>query len=109
MGKLIDLTGQVFGELTVLERDYDYVKEHNIKQNRPYWKCKCSCGEIITAKGCNLTSNIKTCCKKCSNKEHIKDLSGKTFNFLTVLEPTEKRDNERRVIFKCQCICGKNN
>ena len=107
MGKLRDLTGQIFGELTVLERDYDYIKEHNIKQNRPYWKCQCSCGKIITVKGSDLTTNIKTRCKKCSNKERMKDLSGKTFNFLTVLEPTEKRDSHRSIIFKCQCICGK--
>ena len=30
MNKVKDLTGQTFGELTVLERDYNYVKEHNI-------------------------------------------------------------------------------
>lgn len=26
MGKLIDLTGLKFGKLTVLKRDYDYIK-----------------------------------------------------------------------------------
>lgn len=34
MGALIDLTGQKFGKLTVLERDYS-VKD----KRRAYWKC----------------------------------------------------------------------
>lgn len=40
MGKYIDLTGQRFGRLTVLERDYDYAKEHNLKNKNAYWKCQ---------------------------------------------------------------------
>ena len=107
MGKAQDLTGLKFGELTVLERNWDYVKEHNLKQNRPYWKCQCSCGELLSVDSTNLMTNIKTCCNKCSNKKRIKDLSGQTFNFLTVLEQTDKRDSHRSVVFKCKCICGK--
>lgn len=46
MSKYIDLTGQRFGRLIVLERDYDYVKEHNLKTKNIYWKCQCDCGTI---------------------------------------------------------------
>ena len=106
MAKVKDLTGMIFGELTVLERDYNYIKEHKLKQNRPYWKCQCSCGEIITIRGSDLSTNKRTCCKKCSNKRKIKDLTGQKFNYLTVLEITEKRGSNREAIFKCQCICG---
>lgn len=41
MGKVIDLTGQKFNRLTVLEFDC-------IKDKRTYWKCKCDCGKIIS-------------------------------------------------------------
>lgn len=44
MGKFIDLIGQKFDKLTVIERDYEYNKEHNIKTNAIYWKCICECG-----------------------------------------------------------------
>jgi len=36
LGKLLDLKDQVFGKLTVLERDYS-------RTNRVYWWCQCSC------------------------------------------------------------------
>ena len=37
MGKFIDLTGQKFGRLLVLERAEN-------KYGRTAWKCKCDCG-----------------------------------------------------------------
>lgn len=36
----------------------------------------------------------------------IKNLVGKKFNFLTVIEKTNKRTPSRSVIWKCQCDCG---
>jgi len=39
MGKLIDLTGQKFGRLTVIERSYP-----NAKNRSTRWLCKCDCG-----------------------------------------------------------------
>ena len=44
MGKLIDLTGQRFGSLVVLERDLSNKK--NAK-----WLCQCDCGEIVSKYG----------------------------------------------------------
>ena len=43
---LQDLTGQRFGELVVLERDFEHPQ--NGKKPRTYWKCKCSCGNIVS-------------------------------------------------------------
>lgn len=37
-----DLTGQVFGELTVVK--FDGVD----KDNKSIWECQCSCGEKVT-------------------------------------------------------------
>lgn len=40
MGKLIDLTGQVFGELTVMSFN------GTTADNKALWNCKCSCGRM---------------------------------------------------------------
>ena len=53
----IDLTGQRFGRLTVVE--YAYTKKV------AYWKCKCDCGnEIIVSTG-GLRAKYNTSCRKC--------------------------------------------
>ena len=54
----IDETGNIYGDLTVLE----YVEINN----KMKWKCKCSCGNITYVKGSDLrTGNTKSCgCKK---------------------------------------------
>ena len=67
MPKKIDLTGQIFGEWTVIR---EATKEE--KKNRPgaYWKCLCSCGteKIVNGQtlrkgeskscGCQLSQNL---------------------------------------------------
>lgn len=45
--KLIDLTGQKFGKLIVLERAEN-------KGEQPVWKCQCECGTITYVMGGNL-------------------------------------------------------
>ena len=47
MGKKIDLTGQVFGKLTVL-------KEGERKNGKLYWTCQCECGNIKDIYGYSL-------------------------------------------------------
>lgn len=56
MAKCIDLTGQRFGILTVIER------EGNDNNGRALWKCSCDCGKTTTTRGKNLRSgNTKSC------------------------------------------------
>lgn len=64
---LKDLTGQTFGELTVVERASD------IGGKRVYWRCKCSCGHECVVTGNNLKSgNTISCgCMKASLNEGI--------------------------------------
>ena len=50
--RIIDLTGQKFGYLTVLERDDEEQKKHS---GALYWKCICDCGTIKSIRGSNLT------------------------------------------------------
>lgn len=61
---LIDLVGQKFGELTVLERDFqeEEKRKQTSKKVHPIWKCQCSCGNITSVFGSHLKSgNIKSC------------------------------------------------
>ena len=43
MGKLINLLGQKFGRLTVIER------LENNKYNNARWLCECECGTLTSA------------------------------------------------------------
>ena len=55
MENAIDMVGQKFGKLLVLERD----GSHN---GHALWKCKCDCGQIKTVEGHLLRSgSIKSC------------------------------------------------
>lgn len=56
VSRLIDLTGQRFGRLTVIER------AENNKAGRARWLCRCDCGKYITVTGVDLrTGNTKSC------------------------------------------------
>lgn len=48
--KFIDLTGQVFNKLTVLELDKEKTKE----KGSSYWKCRCECGNFTTVRTADL-------------------------------------------------------
>lgn len=63
MSKVIDLTGQKFGRLTVVGRE---LKGGASKE--AYWKCKCECGGNTTVSGYSLRrGNTKSC--GCLKKE----------------------------------------
>lgn len=98
--KLIDLTGQRFGRLVVLERAEN-------KNGRVRWKCKCDCGnEITTSSGCLRSGDSQSC--GCLNSDILKsrciNLVGKKFNRWTVLERAENHGYIAH--WKCQCDCG---
>lgn len=99
-----DLTGQKFGELTVIEYAFT-------KNKRAYWKCKCSCGKELIKIGKNLSNGQDTHCG-CLTKIHLsesriskKDYTGQKFGKLTVIEklPHYKRN---RTYYRCLCECG---
>lgn len=69
MGNLIDLTGQKFGRLTVLERDWEHQKKNNSHHRKTYWICRCSCGQIVTVAIDHLKSG-HTCSCGCLKESH---------------------------------------
>ena len=67
MGKFIDLTGQKFNKLTVISRAES--RRQPSGKLVTYWNCKCDCGKIIQARGCDLKDgHVKSC--GCSHIKH---------------------------------------
>lgn len=99
-----NLTGQVFGYLTVL-----HSLEERLRGSKIY-KCQCECGNIINKSAQQLKNtlpeNLSCGCIKRKPTCYI-DLTGKKFGKLTVLEITDKRDSSNGIIWKCKCECGR--
>ena len=100
MGKFKDLTGQVFGRLTVVRRAENmgrYVA----------WECQCSCGNTVIVRGNALSSGV---CKSCGclnmekRKSRRMNLVGQVFGRLTVLEKVPNKG--KHTYWKCRCSCG---
>lgn len=53
--RVVDRTGNRYGELTVACFE-------GIKNRYAWWKCICSCGEVVSIRGDQLASGIKKCC-----------------------------------------------
>ena len=100
--KLIDLTGKKFGKLLVINRDYNFQKEHDY--DKPYWYCLCDCGKYKTVSGKSLREGSSTNCG-CSHGQFLrylnfKDITGQHFGKLTA---KQYLGNSK---WLCQCECG---
>lgn len=98
-----DLTGQIFGELTVLYRCED--KIYGSGRMRPQWMCVCTCGENKKVPGDQLRSGHT---KSCGHLR-IKDLTGQKFGKLTVKKLFTKvvqPSGQVRTEWLCNCDCG---
>lgn len=69
--KLVDLTGQRFGRLTVLRR-----YEKNSSQGKTLWLCKCDCGTETTVTTSNLKSGHTQSCG-CSRVDAMRKVATK--------------------------------
>ena len=63
MNKLIVLTGQRFGCLTVIKRS-----KRKTKCRSAPWLCECDCGKRTIARSDNLRNGRTTRCSNCRNK-----------------------------------------
>lgn len=100
---MVDLKGQRFGRLTVLER----AGKNDRGVGR--WKCLCDCGTECTVLHSSLRTGKRTSCGCDSKKgKHAaKDIAGMRFGQLVALSPTEQRDRNGSIIWRCLCDCGK--
>lgn len=103
--KAIDMTGERFGRLLVLERT-------NLRSGKTVvWKCKCDCGNICYVSR-NALQQGKTQSCGCLQKErasatNFKDITGKRFGKLIALYPIDKGEcNYSSITWHCQCDCG---
>ena len=104
--RTIDLLGQRFGQLTVIE------KTNKRKNGEIIWVCQCDCGNLTEVRGRNLRDGHTTSCG-CKRKEAaynmgratIHDLTGQRFGHLLVIENTNKKYTTN-YIWKCKCDCG---
>ena len=117
MRRMKDLTGQVFGEWTVL-----YKSDKTTSSGAIVWHCRCSCGNERDVVGTDLRAGRTTKCKQhytkfqSSNPKSSKttpsrkrcnfsnDKIGMRFGKLTVLEKIEVRKDGTYI--KCRCDCG---
>ena len=60
MAKLQDLTGEVFGRLTVIKRTDDIISPNG--RCRVTWLCMCSCGQTTITRGENLRRGLVKSC-----------------------------------------------
>jgi hypothetical protein len=106
--QFVDLTGQQFGQLTVMSLD-----RYNKESNQYYWKCQCTCGnECIVYSGHLKNGHTRSC--GCYNKERVTesnliDLVGQKFGKLTVIKRSGTHyspSGASTPIWLCQCDCG---
>lgn len=102
-----DITGMKYGRLTPVRFD------HYDDRRRAVWLFKCDCGNEVLLPATSVTNGKTTSCgcgKEAASTVSTaarKDLTGRKFGRLTPVEPTNKRDMQGAVIWKCKCDCGR--
>lgn len=108
MGKFIDLTGQTFGKISVLNRVENYILPNG--KPRTMWRCKCACGNEFTTSSQSLIQKHTVSCGCVGKEKRMKarnknnDLTGMRFGRLLVLNRELNRGN--KTMWKCKCDCG---
>lgn len=76
MSRLIDLTGQKFGRLTVVKRAKDKIRKNG--KHEIMWECLCDCGNIeIVSRGSLRSSKVRSCgCLRKENTQKMKTKHG---------------------------------
>lgn len=102
-----NLIGMKFGKLLVVKQAPDYITTKN--QHYTCWQCQCDCGNIINVYQSKLTSGHTTSCgcfrKQVTSKVKTKDICGKRFGKLVVLQKVKGKDT-KSAWWLCQCDCG---
>lgn len=104
--RLMDLTGDRYGQLTVL-REGDKIPEG--KNMVRAWVAVCDCGKQIVVKQSYLTKGYTKDCG--CVVEQKSDLTGKKFGMLTVLgisgyKKASKKSDRNISMWLCVCSCG---
>lgn len=100
--KIVDMTGQRYGHLTVIEM------LPKCKEKKTCCRCRCVCGKEVIKEAYALRHS-KTASCGCMTGYHRSvwqrsDETGRTFHYLTIVEI--KREHGKRPIAVCRCRCG---
>lgn len=98
MAKVKDLTGKVFGKLSVIGRSV------SDKRGRALWVCKCECGIVKNIRGSDLISENTRSCGMCYDFRG-ENLIGKRYGKLVILD-IEDYDKNKIMYWLCVCDCG---
>ena len=101
MSSSLNIMGQKFGKLTVIER------AENTKAGKTRWLCQYDCGNRKVVTGSDLRSGHTTSCG-CAHYEKttLIDLTGKKFGRLMVLKRVFPPNTKNKAYWLCQCDCG---
>ncbi len=105
--KRADLTGRVFGRLTVL--GFARSIERASGTYRLMWTCLCECGSTKEVQGSSLCSGNTKSCGCLPVGDARVDLVGKVFGRLTVISysrSTPRPNGGHRHLWNCLCKCG---
>lgn len=101
--KVIDMTNQKFGHLTVIER------AGSSSSGIAKWRCLCDCGKETIVLGSHLRDGHTISCGCIHNKNfgenNIIDITNQKFGLLTAIKRLDKKKGTN-YIWKCQCDCG---
>ena len=97
----LDLTGNIYDELTVVEMLYNY----NNKR-RTYCKCLTVNGDEVIVRADALQSGATHCAKGAGRTGRPMDVTGQRFGLLVAIKPTNQRSSNNSIIWECLCDCG---
>lgn len=101
MPKQIDIIGETYGELTVIEMLHNY---NNTK--RTYCRCVNDNADEVIVRLDALRSGATKTAKGSQTKGAKKDLIGMKFGRLTVRDEADGRASNGSVLYRCDCDCG---
>ena len=104
MKKRVEMIGEKFGKLTVIE-----MVGERVSGRHPNWLCKCDCGnESIKSAVALRGGNNPSCgCAVTQLQREKNNLSQQRFGKLIALRPLNESNKKRHILWVCKCDCGK--
>lgn len=101
----LDLTGRIFGRLTVIE------PVGQARTGNFIWRCSCACGGTADVVGYSLSRGHTNSCgcilTEQRTMESVRSLAGRKFGAVTAICPIHEVEAKRGgLIWLCRCDCG---
>lgn len=95
-----DLTGRRSGKIVAIRKTDERVNKKVV------WECVCDCGMKTYVISTNFTNKLSKSCG-CERGDKKDDIKGEVFGRLTVIEETDRKTNNGKYLWVCECDCGK--